>query len=210
MTVSRKSLAVYSLAHFWMDLSCAFLLFRTLSDSPRWGLCLLLYNFCAFALQMPLGLLADRLGRSQQVAAAGCVLTALACISPLPLPAAVIAGTGNALFHLGGGIAVLHCSTDRAAPLGVFISPGALGLYIGTVWGRNAAPWLGLAPLGLLLMAALILRQCPRTAGTFRPGSAPPDLSAPEGYGVLLPLFLVVVLRSYMGKIGRASCRERV
>ena len=154
MTVSRKSLAVYSLAHFWMDLSCAFLLFRTLSDSPRWGLCLLLYNFCAFALQMPLGLLADRLGRSQQVAAAGCVLTALACISPLPLPAAVIAGTGNALFHLGGGIAVLHCSTDRAAPLGVFISPGALGLYIGTVWGRNAAPWLGLAPLGLLLMAA--------------------------------------------------------
>ena len=199
MTVSRKSLAVYSLAHFWMDLSCAFLLFRTLSDSPRWGLCLLLYNFCAFALQMPLGLLADRLGRSQQVAAAGCVLTALACISPLPLPAAVIAGTGNALFHLGGGIAVLHCSADRAAPLGVFISPGALGLYIGTAWGRNAAPWLGLAPLGLLLMAALILRQCPRTAGTFRPGSAPPDLSAPEGYGVLLPLFLVVVLRSYMG-----------
>lgn len=182
-----------------MDLSCALLVFRSLSGGTDFALCLLLYNFCAFALQMPLGLLADRLGRSQQVAAAGCVLTALACISPLPLPAAVIAGTGNALFHLGGGIAVLHCSADRAAPLGVFISPGALGLYIGTVWGRNAAPWLGLAPLGLLLMAALILRQCPRTAGTFRPGSAPPDLSAPEGYGVLLPLFLVVVLRSYMG-----------
>jgi len=199
MTVSRKSLAVYSLAHFWMDLSCAFLLFRTLSDSPRWGLCLLLYNFCAFALQMPLGLLADRLDRNGAVSAAGCALTALAFLLPWSLPAAVTAGTGNALFHLGGGIDVLNQSRERAWALGVFVSPGALGLFLGTLWGKGTAPALWLAPAGLLLLGGAILWLCRRTFGTLHSGNAPADLDAPGGYGMLLPLFLVVVLRSYMG-----------
>ena len=162
--MTKRSLAIYSAAHFWVDLSCAFLLFRTLSGSPQWMLCLLLYNFCAFALQMPLGLLADRWNRNGLTAAAGCVLTALACLSPVPLLTAVTAGVGNALFHLGGGIDVLNASRERAAALGVFISPGAVGLYIGTIWGQSAGPWLGLAPLGLLLMAALI--HCPKTDRT--------------------------------------------
>lgn len=197
--MTKRALAIYSLAHFWMDLSCAFLLFRRLSGGTQWMLVLLLYNFCAFALQMPLGLLADRWDRNGLTAAAGCVLTALACFSPLPLVTAVAAGTGNALFHLGGGIDVLNASGERSAALGVFISPGALGLYIGTIWGRGAAPWLGLAPLGLLLMAALVLWQCPKTDRTLRSGNAPPDLTALQGYGMILPLFLVVVLRSYMG-----------
>lgn len=197
--MTKRSLAIYSAAHFWVDLSCAFLLFRTLSGSPQWMLCLLLYNFCAFALQMPLGLLADRWNRNGLTAAAGCVLTALACLSPAPLLTAVTAGVGNALFHLGGGIDVLNASRERAAALGVFISPGAVGLYIGTIWGQSAGPWLGLAPLGLLLMAALIFWHCPKTDRTLRSGNATPDLAAPQGYGVLLPLFLVVVLRSYMG-----------
>lgn len=197
--MTKRTLAVYSAAHFWVDLSCAFLLFRTLSGGGQWMLCLLLYNFCAFALQMPLGLLADRWDRNGLTAAAGCVLTALGCLSPLPLLTAAMAGIGNALFHLGGGIDVLNAGKERAAALGVFISPGAVGLYIGTIWGQNAGPWLGLAPLGLLLMAALIFWYCPKTDRTLRSGNAPPDLTAPQGYGVLLPLFLVVVLRSYMG-----------
>lgn len=198
--ISKKSLAVYALAHFWMDLSCAFLLFRTLSGGANWALCLLLYNFCAFALQMPFGLLADRLNRNGLTAAVGCVLTAFACYLPGDLPViSIIAGVGNALFHLGGGIDVLNGSSKRAAALGVFVSPGALGLYIGTIWGRADTPWLGIAPLGLLVCAAAILCFCPRCLGAQRSGNVPLDISAPEGVGVLVPLFLVVVLRSYMG-----------
>ncbi len=79
--------ALYGAAHFWVDLSCALLLFRTLSAQPDPALSLLLYNFCAFALQMPLGLLADRLDRNALVAAAGCVLVALAYGVPLTLTA---------------------------------------------------------------------------------------------------------------------------
>lgn len=198
--VERKTLlALYSAAHFWVDLSCAFLMFRSLSGGVDFALCLLLYNFCAFAMQMPLGLLADRLDRNGAVAAAGCALVALGYL-PLPtLVAAVIAGAGNALFHLGGGIDVLNASKRRAWALGIFVSPGALGLYIGTLWGRETAPALWLGPLGLLALAGAILWLCRRSFGSLRSGNAAVDLAPVGGYGQLVPLFLVVVLRSYMG-----------
>ena len=197
--MDRKLLALYSASHFWVDLSCAFLVFRTLAGTPDFALCLLLYNFCAFALQMPFGLLADRLDRNGAVAAAGCVLTALACLTPLPVLAAVTAGTGNALFHLGGGIDVLNRSRERAWALGVFVSPGALGLFLGTLWGKGTAAGGWLVPMALVLLAALILLLCRRVFGGLRSGGAPLDLTASDGCGRLLPLFLVVVLRSYMG-----------
>lgn len=192
-------LALYSLAHFWVDLSCALLAFRTLSASPDFALCLLLYNFCAFALQMPLGLLADRLDRNGAVAAAGCALVALAYAVPLPLAAAVTAGVGNALFHLGGGIDTLNTGLDRSAALGIFVSPGAVGLFLGTLWGRGDAVSLWAGPVGLLLLAGAILWLCRRTFGSLRSGNAPLDPTPREGWGPLVPLFLVVVLRSYMG-----------
>ncbi len=108
-------------------------------------------------------------------------------------------GVGNALFHLGGGIDVLNRSRERACALGVFVSPGALGLFLGTLWGRGTAPVLWLAPAGLLLLGGAILWLCRRTFGTLRSGNAPIELESSGGYAVLLPLFLVVVLRSYMG-----------
>lgn len=192
-------LALYSLAHFWVDLSCALLAFRSLSASPDFALCLLLYNFCAFALQMPLGLLADRLDRNGAVAAAGCALVALAYAVPLPLAAAVTAGVGNALFHLGGGIDTLNTGLGRSAALGIFVSPGAVGLFLGTLWGRGDAVSLWAGPVGLLVLAGAILWLCRRTFGSLRSGNAPLDPTPREGWGPLVPLFLVVVLRSYMG-----------
>lgn len=192
--MDKKLLALYSLAHFWVDLSCALLVFRTMADEADFMLCLLLYNFCAFALQMPFGLLADRLDRNGVVAAAGCALVALAYLLPLPIPAAVTAGVGNALFHLGGGVDTLNRSRESAWALGIFVSPGALGLFIGTLWGRGASPTLWLGPAGLLVLGGLILalRRGPS-------GNEAVDVSAPGGYAPLPPLFLVVVLRSYMG-----------
>ena len=189
-----RKLLLYSIAHFWVDLSCAFLVYRTLLDSPDLVMCLLLYNFCAFAMQMPLGLLADRWNCNGRIAAIGCLLTAAAYLSPLPLLTATVAGMGNALFHLGGGIDVLNDSQSKAAALGVFVSPGAVGLFVGTAWGSGTALALWVAPAGLLLLAAVTLY---RVGGLS--GNAPFDPSPAKDYLPLLPLFAVVVLRSYMG-----------
>ena len=189
-----RKLALYSIAHFWVDLSCAFLVFRTLLGVEELAMCLLLYNFCAFALQMPLGLLADRWNRNGFVAAVGCLLVAVAYVTPIPLLTAVVAGIGNSLFHLGGGIDVLNTSQKKAAALGIFVSPGALGLFIGTAWGNGTTPSLWLAPLCLLILATILLRYAGGASNNM-----PLDPTPARGYAPLLPLFVVVVLRSYMG-----------
>lgn len=197
---AKPLLALYSIAHFWVDLSCAFLAFRFLSGSPDFLLCLLLYNFCAFALQMPLGIWADGLDRNGLLAAVGCGLTAAAFLVPLALPAAVVAGVGNALFHLGGGIDVLNAGERKAAALGVFVSPGAVGLYAGTLWGGGAQVSALVPPAGLLILAGSILLLCRRTMGSLRSGNAPVDTEPVGGSWLpLVPLFLVVALRSWMG-----------
>jgi len=198
--MNRKSLlSIYALAHFWVDFSCALLMFRTVSAAREFALCLLLYNFCAFALQMPLGLLADRFDRNGVVAAAGCLTVAAAYLSPIPVLTAVTSGVGNALFHLGGGIDVLNGSEEKAAALGVFVSPGALGLFIGTLWGKGESPPLWIGPVVLVLLGAGILLLCRRCFGSLRSGNAALSLEPTAAYRNLLPLFLVVVLRSYMG-----------
>ena len=116
----KPLLTVYSLSHALVDFSCAFLVYRTMLDAPELGLCLLLYNFCAFALQMPFGLLVDGWNRNGLTAAAGCALVACAYLPVLPaLAASVTAGIGNGLFHVGGGLDVLNDSRERAAALGI-------------------------------------------------------------------------------------------
>ena len=195
----KPLLALYSLTHFAVDFTCAFLLFRRCAGAADWALGLLLYNFCAFAMQMPLGAAADRLNRNGLLAAGGCAMTAAAVLLPPVLPMAVTAGLGNALFHLGGGLDILNDSAESAAALGLFVSPGALGLSLGTLCGKGAVLPLPLPPLVLLVLAAAIPALCRRTCGSLRSRNAPPDLTCAGRPAALAPLFLVVVLRSCVG-----------
>ena len=195
----KPLLFLYSATHFWVDLSCAFLMFRLVSADANFATCLLLYNFCAFAMQMPLGILADRFNRNAIVAAVGCLLIAAAPLFPLPLAISIAAGLGNALFHLGGGLDALNDSKKRAAALGIFVSPGALGLFIGTIWGKGNSLPLLLAPAGLLFLASAILLLAKHTYGSFSSENSPYDPTPKGSFLPLLPLFLVVVLRSWMG-----------
>lgn len=192
-----KKLTVLSLAHFCVDLSCAALFFGWLGKAADWWLAMVLYNACAFALQLPLGLLADRMNRNLPFAAAGCALVAASfLLTGSPLPAAVIAGLGNGMFHVGGGLEVLNGS-DRAAPLGVFVSPGAVGLYVGTAWAALFAQHIWALPL---LMALIGLGLLLTGKGRLISQNAPLSLDLPKGDGLpLLCLFLVVVLRSLLG-----------
>lgn len=197
----KPLLTVYSLSHALVDFSCAFLVYRTMLDAPELGLCLLLYNFCAFALQMPFGLLSDGWDRNGLVAAVGCALVACAYLPVLPaLAASVAAGVGNGLFHVGGGLDVLNDSREKAAALGIFVSPGALGLYFGGILGREGR-LLAWVPVILLLLAALsILWAARRTCRGLSSGNAPVELSLPAGGWLSAALLTAVVaLRSYMG-----------
>ena len=154
-----KMTAVYAAGHFLIDFACAFVMLRFVRAAEEWREAVLLYNLLAFAGQAPLGLLTDRFGNGKYIAAGGCVLCAAAFLLPgAPLALSVTAGLGNALYHVGGGRDTLALSGGRAAGLGVFVSPGALGLFLGGLLGKSgfaAAP----VPI-LLLLAVLIIRGC--------------------------------------------------
>ena len=202
MTNQQTRLSVYSLAHFMVDFCCALLVFRVVPHFTDAALLYLVYNYCAFALQMPIGLLADRLDRNAVVAALGCIMVMLSfALQASPLPAVIAAGVGNACFHVGGGIDVMNQSGKKASALGIYVSPGAAGLYFGTNLGKGDFSLLGGAVM-MLACAAAILIMAHRTGVLRTSGNAPLSLNgfAKPGAAVCaLCLFLVVVIRSFAG-----------
>ncbi len=193
----RKSAmtAACAAGHFFIDFLCAWALFRFCRTSQRWGEITLYYNFCAFALQMPLGLLADRFRQDRSFFVLGSLLVGAACLAlgSFPLALAVTAGVGNALYHVGGGVAVLHAWPKKAGPLGLFVSPGAFGIYFGTLLGKAGTDILVPSLIGLaacLALAWLLREEKPAAMDPFQ-------MDAP--FAALLCLFLVVCLRSFLG-----------
>ena len=62
---SVVSIAVLSAAHFLVDFICAMTMYNIILYGDKQADQILLYNFCAFALQMPFGLMADALRRKR-------------------------------------------------------------------------------------------------------------------------------------------------
>ena len=66
--------------------------------------------------------------------AGGMLLVALGALIPAGLIVRVVVfGLGNSLFHVAGGMVTLEKSAGKAAPLGVFVAPGAFGVTLGTL-----------------------------------------------------------------------------
>ena len=187
-------LALLSVCHFLVDFACAFFLLRRLRQGEDWKEALLWYNFCAFALQMPLGLLADCLGRARLFGGAGCVL--VACGGVLTgFPAVTALGVGNALFHIGGGVEVLY-STEDMGPLGIFVAPGAIGLALGLTLKRSGT-WGPCAVAAALIACAAALLLGRKEDGERHCFMQGRDMGCASGAAALL--FSVVALRSWAG-----------
>ena len=121
----------------------------------------LLYNSLAFGLQWLLGIVADLAGAYRLTAAGGTWLIAAAVITePIyPWAGAVLAGIGNACFHVGAGAVVLRQSRGRAAECGIFVGPGAMGLATGLWLGLNSGLWRLPAIVLLLCSNLMLLRE---------------------------------------------------
>ena len=195
---------LYAAAHFLVDFLCAWAMFASFREGEYGNF--LIYNFCAFALQMPFGTLLDllrsRSGRETRHwmpflwTLAGMLLTVLGAL----LHPAVL-GVGNALFHVGGGMDVIgedFRKDRRGSALGLFVAPGALGLYFGTLLGkRDAGIVVLLTGTILLFTMASLLRKQKKTLPEWQLAPIPKE----RGNMLLLVLycFLVVVLRSWVG-----------
>ena len=152
--------AAYSILHLLVDGVCALAMFGSFLLEEEGYFLMLIYNFCAFALQMPLGILLDMLelrkgkrGRGPDpalwAAVAGVLLTTAGALTH---PA--VLGMGNALFHVGGGVGCIredNAGGWKGRGLGVFVAPGAMGLYLGTLSARYGAGEAWLLGSGVLM-----------------------------------------------------------
>ncbi|MDE6568088.1 MAG: hypothetical protein K2K70_10215, partial [Lachnospiraceae bacterium] len=184
----KLRISITSYIHFLVDFSCAYWMFHLLmrpygSDYSAYAVVALIgdnrmgwtlfYNFCAFALQLPVGCLVDRFMKKRPcwISSVGClilaVIGALICGNGLingedslyysdlhGVCYAALLGIGNALFHVGAGVEILGLSAQggrknfshqkgiiaaidhtkyRMAPVGIYVSTGALGLYLGQI-----------------------------------------------------------------------------
>ncbi|MDE6169304.1 MAG: hypothetical protein K2G28_12705 [Acetatifactor sp.] len=205
----------YSILHFFVDGVCALAMFGRFLPGEKGRFYILIYNFCAFALQMPMGVLLDawseRCGRRRECAFLTAAAGVLCTLAGAVLHPAVL-GIGNALFHVGGGVGTIHedgCRMWRGRGLGVFVAPGALGLYFGTLAGKSGV-WrsgLGIAGVCMALFGAgaaycaYLQRRMVRSGGAGNGLESLPD-SDPTGTFRLWPVTVclaVVILRSYMG-----------
>ncbi len=194
---------LYSIAHFFVDFISAYYVFSLLGGGESFEL-LLLYNFCAFALQMPLGIILDRLGRNTYFAATGIILAFFSIIlKSSPVLMCIALGLGNALFHIGAGRDVLCLSRGKLSALGIFVSPGALGLFCGTM---AATKWIFAEAILFAALFIIVILLFVDVITAFDDSKAKqlsklhmekikPFLS----FLFLLCLFVVVIIRSYVG-----------
>lgn len=191
--------ALYSIWHLLVDGMCALAMFGKFIPKEDGYFSILLYNFCAFALQMPFGVILDRLNAKDEkhrydfdfiIAVIGVICTVVGVYTN-----PVILGIGNALFHIGGGVGTIHdnsrkyCSDGRVdnickyskdkrivrnrliVRLGIFVAPGAIGLYLGTLLAnmeiRNGKIlWASISMLLCVLISWLLMRRgCRQNTG---------------------------------------------
>ena len=162
---SFASLLAYGVAHAVVDAISAGALLTLwhleILPLPEVGAYFILYNALAFGAQPLLGLVVDWTRKPRHAAIVGCGLTVAAAVlmAQWPMTGVIGIGIGNAVFHLGAGSIALNLTPGRAAAPGIFVAPGALGLFLGTHLGQAGS--FVLWPFGLILaglcMAMLVI-----------------------------------------------------
>lgn len=180
----KRLVILYSITHFLVDLSCIFMvtafIIPVLGSRMDWLWCMLMYNFCAFAMQMPIGAVIDSVGRPKLFASAGCAMISVsylialtapysavsaqdtekpACIM-IPILACLVAGIGNSCFHAGGGVSILGISRRKAALSGIYVSTGAFGVYLApklAAAGGLVYSWSALIGILMMIISAVVL-----------------------------------------------------
>ena len=197
-----QRIGLLSVCHMGIDFLCAFSLYRLFSECYE---AFLLYNFCAFALQLPLGVLIDIWSERKNMtvfpgivfAGIGILLTVLGSFV-----SHIILGIGNAFFHVGGGVLTIHDDDDcgfEGRGLGTFVAPGAIGLILGTLYhGTLFFEWIRIFVSAVLTTILLFLYRGRKDRPLTHKGKV---LDPHDGDLVFLILscFAVVVLRSLTG-----------
>ena len=209
----------FALCHFVVDFACVSTMLcavsRVLGESGQdslefVALSILLYDIVAFTLQLPVGIVLDKLNKNSYAAllsyalvGAG-VLISLFPVALLEWLAVLLLAVGNALFHSAGGLIVLNISQKHAGPSGIFIATGAIGVFLGTQSAQMERLQIAFSLLVLLFLCALITLVVQKVNKKYwnvhNVAFDIPKFSSNTLLAIAL-LTLVVALRSYAGMV---------
>lgn len=204
MRLAVINLTIYGIAHAIVDAACAALVlshyYGGRTESGYLALLIILYNVLAFAGQPIIGFVSDGLKLSYEIAVGGCLLTAAAVmLHAYPALSVVLCGVGNAMFHVGGGVTCLNLFRGKAAAPGIFVAPGALGLMIGTLLGKNGG---FIAVIFMLLLVccggAILFVKQPHIEYSYAP-----KLGVEPFFVILLLLLGSISIRALIGFVAQ-------
>ncbi len=195
MNKIANNLLVYGFGHALVDLMSAVIVFSLLFISPvKFFGYTILYGILAFGLQAPLGLIVDRFKLVKHFAITGLLvcLIGIFLVKDFQLIAILFAGVGNALFHLGGGIVSLSLKPGKASFPGLYVAPGAIGLFIGTLIGKSGNLFSILFLIITLLVCLFIL--------IVKIPDYPKKNKSPKYFELILFLLLIsIFIRAFIG-----------
>ncbi len=158
LTKSPESfIIVYGTIHALIDASCTVLMLHAINTGSELFFYILIYNLLAFGMQLPLGWLIDYFKKPVFACVTGCILLILSILNTnFPLTATLLAGFGNAIFHVGGGTIALNINPRKALMPGLFVAPGGIGLTIGILFARYKL-FNPIVLITLLILACVII-----------------------------------------------------
>lgn len=199
---TKLFLAFVSFEHLCIDLLCIF----TLSTIVRTGLLsanellwlYFLYSLTAFGTQVIWGSLMDNFGYEKYVLLVSgfMVIMGFLLIAMSPLLAVLLAGLGNALFHVSAGSLVLQGWDNKFGPIGIFVAPGAIGVLLGSYSISQNISW-GLPVSLLIILLTILAFWMAKKMLLFKSNQETQQAS-------FLPIILIlciVVLRAFTGSV---------
>lgn len=204
--MKKKITIIYSIIHFIVDLACcilvANLVTQKMGQTVNLFVAIILYNFFAFAMQLPIGIIADKVNKNAICSAIGCLIVAIAfAFSNFGIIACVVAGIGNAMFHVGGGIDVLNISDKKATLSGIFVSTGAMGIFLGSKSLSVGFDKYYIIIVSLIISALLLIWLYDQIKGKVNNKEMIiPSLTSNEIIAIIC-LIITVCIRSYVGMI---------
>ena len=144
-----RHISTLSALHFVEDgfsVCCVCMLALSISKEHSLSLALL-YNAIAFLSQPFTGMIAEKILHKPLLAISSTGFMAISLLLlaitghtssiPMAYVTAIVVGIGNSLFHVWGGIETTRHSGNDIRALGLFVSTGAVGLSVGSIFASR-------------------------------------------------------------------------
>ena len=192
--MKNLSTLLASLMHFCVDALCLCCLYLTTGNAHDY----LVYNVLAFLTQPLTGIIVDKINGKYNVLFSAVILflmaTSMAVLTPdYKTVIAVLLGAGNSLFHVWGGREVAIVTKNDIRALGIFVSPGVLGLAVGAF----LCSWMLLFALLIAIGILTTIHFC-IINGNAQVGSDNHLKTNKMAVLLMIAICVVVMLRSYL------------